>query len=473
VDITSFAHSSRHLEQDWVSLSIRNSSNVYHGLSIDSGYGLSARSSSQYLDSSHNGKDGDDVLKGDRSQTALYGLGGTDLIMGAIQQNNVVLMMATIELWADRSKTCSTAEQGEIVSPTPEIAFNLPTLSGAFANGTLTYSLIDASRDESFTPDPTDRRQVGIQVWYPSQPVSDSSSPSYVNDAIRRLFIDTNLPKDIVTALETIPTYAVPAAPFAENTDKHPVLLFSPGLGVPPQAYLTFTEQLASQGYVVVGLTHTDPVEFVQDASNSQLRDAALQQRVTDTQFVLHQLEYLNQADPNGVLTGRLDLEQVGILGHSFGGATAAEAMRIDSRFDAGINLDGTFSGDVVNQGLDRPFMLVNAQSTAVLDPTQEQVFAKLRDAAFQVTLKGAGHYNFSDLAFLTSLFPDSGLTEQINPVIPIPSEPNLVQIDARVAIDITNDYLLAFFDTYLKFQPDSLLNNAPSNSMVLFQLRN
>jgi predicted dienelactone hydrolase len=63
----------------------------------------------------------------------------------------------------------------------------------------------------------------------------------------------------------------------------------------------------------------------------------------------------------SGGLRGALRLSRVGRFGHSLGGATAAQAMFEDRRIDAGINLDGTPSGPVVNAGLDRPFMLVDA----------------------------------------------------------------------------------------------------------------
>jgi pimeloyl-ACP methyl ester carboxylesterase len=40
-------------------------------------------------------------------------------------------------------------------------------------------------------------------------------------------------------------------------------------------------------------------------------------------------------------LRASLDLNRIGIFGHSLGGAIAANAMANDRRFDAGLNLDG------------------------------------------------------------------------------------------------------------------------------------
>jgi dienelactone hydrolase len=75
-----------------------------------------------------------------------------------------------------------------------------------------------------------------------------------------------------------------------------------------------------------------------------------LKLRRMDAQFVLDQLEALARGDANADLEQRalppglrasLDLNRIGIFGHSLGGAVAANAMANDRRFDAGLNLDG------------------------------------------------------------------------------------------------------------------------------------
>lgn len=55
----------------------------------------------------------------------------------------------------------------------------------------------------------------------------------------------------------------------------------------------------------------------------------------------------------------RLDLAHLGIFGHSFGGAAAAQVCHMDARCKAGIDIDGDLFGDVVQTGLDKPFMVL------------------------------------------------------------------------------------------------------------------
>ena len=45
---------------------------------------------------------------------------------------------------------------------------------------------------------------------------------------------------------------------------------------------------------------------------------------VADINFVLDKPQKLNAADPTGKFKGKLDMQQVGLVGHSLGGATAA-----------------------------------------------------------------------------------------------------------------------------------------------------
>ena len=90
--------------------------------------------------------------------------------------------------------------------------------------------------------------------------------------------------------------------------------------------------------------------------------------------------------------TRRAATVQRGMFGHSLGGATAAAAMLEDRRIKAGVNLDGTLFGPVVNAGLDRPFMLVAAQDHGRdNDETWAKFWANLRGWRLNLQLTGSG----------------------------------------------------------------------------------
>jgi len=63
--------------------------------------------------------------------------------------------------------------------------------------------------------------------------------------------------------------------------------------------------------------------------------DPCLGGLVMDAVFTLDQLAVLNRADPNGILTGKLDLQHVGAFGMSLGGIVVGEACRLEPRLRA------------------------------------------------------------------------------------------------------------------------------------------
>ncbi|NJK38695.1 MAG: alpha/beta hydrolase [Oscillatoriales cyanobacterium RM2_1_1] len=105
---------------------------------------------------------------------------------------------------------------------------------------------------------------------------------------------------------------------------KTPVVIISHGLSSSPQDFSNRAEQLASFGYVVAAPQHI--------GSDTQQRQAMLAgksqelykldefiDRPLDISYVIDELERRNAAE----FAGRLDLDNVGVLGHSFGGYTA------------------------------------------------------------------------------------------------------------------------------------------------------
>jgi hypothetical protein len=67
-----------------------------------------------------------------------------------------------------------------------------------------------------------------------------------------------------------------------------------------------------------------------------------------DVIFTLDQLAALNQADPNGMLVGRLDLHRAGIFGVLLGGIVVGEACRLEPRLRACLVMDAAMPTTVV-----------------------------------------------------------------------------------------------------------------------------
>lgn len=118
--------------------------------------------------------------------------------------------------------------------------------------------------------------------------------------------------------------------PDAPPESPRPVILFSHGLGGSRSANRFLADHWSRRGYVVVCLQHPGSDEAVwRDVPASRrlatLRDAAspgnFRLRVGDVVAVLDQLATWHAAAEHP-LGGRLDLERVGMSGHSFGAQT-------------------------------------------------------------------------------------------------------------------------------------------------------
>src|SRR5205807_7340453 len=125
-----------------------------------------------------------------------------------------------------------------------------------------------------------------------------------------------------------------------------------------------------------------------------------------DIAFVLDRLERLNASDASGKFTGRLDMTRVGVFGHSFGGATAAQFCSQDSRCKAGIDVDGSLHGSVIQAGIHKPFMFLLSDhgdfssdaETRRIQADIQSVYHRLpADGKLRIVIRGANHFTFSD----------------------------------------------------------------------------
>jgi predicted dienelactone hydrolase len=171
---------------------------------------------------------------------------------------------------------------------------------------------------------------------------------------------------------------------------------------------------LASRGYVVVALSHPydAPVSVLADgrivgAATRELMGAAPQPdmaqqvdvRAADSSFVLDQLSRLAEIEAHSPLVGHLDLRHVGIIGHSVGGATAAQVVAQDPRFLVGVNIDGRLFGAEPNARLEQPFLWIQsgAGTDSAYVQTRDRLLGGLQAGGALLVVDGSRHMSFSD----------------------------------------------------------------------------
>ena len=112
--------------------------------------------------------------------------------------------------------------------------------------------------------------------------------------------------------------------PQRARSEKTPVVIISHGFASNPEAFWKRAEHLASYGYLVALPQHpgSDILQaerFRQGLSDNLFRVEEFVDRPQDISFVLDMLEQRSASELDGVL----DLNNVGVIGHSFGGYTA------------------------------------------------------------------------------------------------------------------------------------------------------
>jgi hypothetical protein len=364
--------------------------------------------------------------------------------------------------------------------------FRFPHPTGRNGIGTLTYHWVDADRPEAFTADPDDRRELMVQLWYPATPDPAAPHAPYVRDADALAPALTPLPELTPQQLNDVTTNAIEAAPVADDQLSYPVLLFLEGIKFAYRQQNTFqVEELVSHGYVVAAIDHPYVAATVVfpdgrqaaydprwDPPHSAFMDAHIPDLAQDAVFTLDQLVALNRADPNGILTGRLDLQRSGLFGMSMGAVVGGEACRLERRLRAGLLMDAMMPAEVVRDGLQQPIMWITRDADTMrlerrrsggwAEPvihetltTMRAVYERLPGDGYYVQVPGVFHADMTDVPLLASRVGLSG------------------PVGVQRAHRIINAYSLAFFDRHLKGQPAALLDGpAEQYPEVLFETR-
>ncbi len=140
----------------------------------------------------------------------------------------------------------------------------LPEPTGSYGVGRYRAVWTDVNRSETHLPSGAANRSVPVEVWYPAEEGTGTSS-AYIDDLglIREQLIDKGeLSPAVVWGLSLVRTASrAEAKPIL--SDGLPLLILSPGNQTNVVFYSALAEDLASQGYVVVGIDHPYQVAAV------------------------------------------------------------------------------------------------------------------------------------------------------------------------------------------------------------------
>jgi dienelactone hydrolase len=275
------------------------------------------------------------------------------------------------------------------------------------------------------------------KVWYPSIENKNSYSP-YIDDIDRTLSAITAgmnpLSKLIINRfyLGRIQSPAEINAPLDRHQNCLPTILFSPGFGGVNFLNTFYALELASHGFIVIGINHPgwssgsllvdgSHVAFNRvDFNDVDRADALFAEIVGDKanniSAVLDELIHLN-ITADSWLYQKIDLTKIFAAGHSSGGSASFLACARDSRIAKSVNLDGFLYMDEIDiAGTGKEFLLVLSDRDKYASPGNKPQnsfdvvmakdktridrltsYANVRDRLFP----SANHFSFMDLSLI------------------------------------------------------------------------
>ena len=201
--------------------------------------------------------------------------------------------------------------------------YEIPLPTGDFSIGTESFVLTDTSRLEEYGD--ADNRKIKIQVWYPAETTEGYELVPWLEDGkvvAQALAKDTGLPSFVLNHTETIMSNSYKEAPLSDTYDDSPVVVISHGWRGFRNLHTDLAEELASIGYIVVGIDHThgsvatvfndEDISFLnlealpdRDTNSNFLEDAntLVNTYAGDITFTLDELEKMN----TGILSSRFE----------------------------------------------------------------------------------------------------------------------------------------------------------------------
>ncbi|MEO0902617.1 MAG: dienelactone hydrolase, partial [Bacteroidota bacterium] len=153
-------------------------------------------------------------------------------------------------------------------------------------------------------------RKITVEVWYPATIPNGAEEIEEYTQVLGR-----NGTEGRPVVPFTFKGRALRKAEKLQESEKYPLIILSHGYVGSRFLFTYLAENLASKGYVVASIDHTDST--YKDAANFT---STLVNRSLDQLFVLNEIDKLSQQGSNSFLSDLVDVSKTGLVGYSMGG---------------------------------------------------------------------------------------------------------------------------------------------------------
>ena len=333
----------------------------------------------------------------------------------------------------------------------------LPAPTGPYKVGTASITITSPDRRELYDVKYDVIRRFVVQFYYPADRIGTRRAPAIENgdDVERGLSKLTKLPRVFLSHLSQVQSNSWYDTSVSSNEKQYPIIILSHGWKGFKNIQTNKAEELASQGYIVASIDHTygSISTIFEDGTVKELNQSALPDRADSEHFIkygralvetfkgdiietLDTLEEMNSNKGQSMLSGRLNMDKVAVVGHSMGGGAAVLAAIDDARIGAVVGLDAwvePLQSEFILSGLDVPYLHVGSESWigGLNEPNLHMLLASSRNDRWLITIDRTLHTDFTMLSYLS---PASGLI-------------GLTGWGGKEAVDIQRDLINTFMD--------------------------
>lgn len=306
---------------------------------------------------------------------------------------------------------------------------NFPAPGGKYGVGMLRTYLRDEARSEPNSKT-GEQRELALVIWYPTDFKVTQPCCRYDADALDSvqefMSFSSGVPQWLFRGLHGTKIFARDKQPISQTQKQYPVIIMPCPPGPVIQNYSWITEELASHGYIVIGVNHpylaartrlpgARTIKGLYQEKSKQSRAAVLKWKATmdsiaieDIHFLLDSLPRLND-DAISMVYRKLDQHNIGICAHSRAGAWAIDVCRSDPRIKAGMVLDSVPRGSHATDPISTPLFILFAGKSRVWhgpegkhDYESVMKLIKASDPAIAFgTIPDVGHAVFTDVPVL------------------------------------------------------------------------